>query len=144
MRLREASGACAASANSKPVPFEPENLDDWNNNGLMTLIQRSLSSAERSFHELLTALQKHQRTRGFVPHKLAEEQTTTKESGFVPAKSLGDAAETPTPAGFVPQKTAAELEAFEYMGYFPEDAGKYVESVLDSGDYLPDSLRKRS
>ena len=34
--------------------------------------------------------------------------------------------------GFVPQKTAAELEAFEYMGYFPEDHDEYVESIVDS------------
>ncbi len=39
--------------------------------------------------------------------------------------------------GFVPQKTAAELEAFEYFGYFPEDAEKYVESLLDpDGDSM--------
>ena len=83
--------------------FQPENLDDWNNNGLMILIQRSMASAERSFHKALAALAKLQRSRGFVPQKPVEEQTTAQETGFVP------------------QKTAAELAAFEYMGYFPED-----------------------
>ena len=48
----------------------------------------------------------------------------------------------PTPAGFVPQKTAAELEAFENFGYFPEEAEQYVESILDSGDYLPENIEK--
>ncbi len=47
--------------------FQPENLDNWCDNGLMTLIQRSMASAERSFHKSLTALQRLQKTRGFVP-----------------------------------------------------------------------------
>ena len=64
-----------------------------------------------------------EKTRGFVPQKPVQEQTTAPETGFVP------------------QKTAAELEAFEYFGYFPEDAEQYVESILDSGDHLPENIK---
>ena len=98
--------------------FQPENLDDWSTNGLMTLIQRSMASAERSFHKAPAALAKLQRSRGFVPQKPVEGQAT--------------AAKQPTPAGFVPQKTAAELAAFEYFGYFPEDHDEYVEAIVNS------------
>ncbi len=98
----------------------------------MTLIQRSMASAERSFHKSLTALSKLQSTRGFVPQKTVEEQTAVQESGFVPSKPPEEAAEQPAPAGFVPQKTAAELAAFKYMGYFPEDHDEYAESLVNS------------
>ena len=43
---------------------------------------------------------------------------------------------------FIPQKTAAEMEAFEYMGYLLEDAEQYLKSILDSGDHLPENTRK--
>ncbi len=61
--------------------FQPENLDDWCNNGLMTLIQRSMASAERGFHKSLTSLEKLQKARGFVPSHLGE-------TGFVPSNSV--------------------------------------------------------
>ena len=98
--------------------WTPENLDSWMENGMLALINRSMASAERSFHKALSALQKLQASRGFVPQKPVEEQTTAVEDF--------------TPAGFVPQKTAAELAAFEYMGYFPEDHDEYVESIVNS------------
>ncbi len=119
--------------------WSPELLSGSMDNGMMTLIARSMASAERSFHKSLTALQKLQRSRGFVPQKPVEEQTTAQETGFVPAESSTTATEEPAPAGFVPQKTAAEMEAFEYMGYFPEDIEKYVESIVNSSDHLPDN-----
>ena len=88
--------------------FQPENLDDWCNNGLMTLIQRSMASAERSFHKSLTSLAKLQKTRGFVPPKTQsdsshvhvfefEEEDRDEEPGFVPPTSV----ET----GFVPSNS---------------------------------------
>jgi hypothetical protein len=49
--------------------LQPENLDAWCNNGLFALIQRSMASAERSFHKSLAALLKLQKQRGFVPAK---------------------------------------------------------------------------
>ncbi len=49
--------------------LQPENLDTWCNNGLFALIQRSMASAERSFHKSLAALLKLQKQRGFVPSK---------------------------------------------------------------------------
>ena len=57
------------------------------------------------------------------PQEPVQEQTTAQETGFVP------------------QKTAADLEAFEYFGYFPEDSEPYVESILDSGDHLPENIK---
>ncbi len=108
--------------------FQPENLDDWNTNGLMTLIQRSMASAEHSFHKSLAVLAKLQNARGFVPQKAVSEEITAGESGFVPSKPPEDTAAEPTPAGFVPHKTAFELGAFEYMDCFPEDMEEYVES----------------
>ncbi len=95
-------------------------------NGMMTLIARSLASAERSFHKSLTTLSKLQSQRGFVPQKPVQGQTTEETT----------APET----DFVPQKTVFELEAFERMGYFPEDAEKYVKSILDSGGHLPEKI----
>ncbi len=155
--------------------WSPEHLNASIDNGMMTLVARSLASAERSFHKALTALQKlqehtgHQpalpikrsasadlgagresvvrdreKVRGFVPQKPVQEQTTAKEPGFVPAESSRQTAEQPTAAGFVPQKTAAELEAFEYMGCFPEDIEKYVESLVYAGEDLPDTAENAS
>ncbi len=86
--------------------FQPENLDDWCNNGLMTLIQRSMASAERSFHKSLTALRALQKTRGFVPQQTNsdsshvqvfefEEEDHDELTGFVPSNLLAE-------TGFVP------------------------------------------
>ena len=55
--------------------WSPENLDAWCQNGLLALIQRSMSSAERAFHKALATLQKLQKDR------------PANQSGFVPAKS---------------------------------------------------------
>ncbi len=79
--------------------FHPENLDAWCNNGLMALIQRSMASAERSFHKSLTALQKLQKARGFVPQinvyqahsatrYIEYEEDGDDETGFVPSDSI--------------------------------------------------------
>ncbi len=122
--------------------WTPENLDSWMESGLLALINRSMASAERSFHKSLAALQKLQHIRGFVPQKRVEDETPVEETGFVPAESAHDGAESPTPAGFVPQKTAAELAAFEYMGYFPEDMDEYVESIVNSRMNLSRSTEK--
>ncbi len=92
----------------------------------MTLIQRSMASAERSFHKSLSALSKLQKARGFVPQETVQEQVTRAEKS--------------TPAGFVPQKTAAELQAFEYMGCFPEDMEEYLESIVDSSGHPPQNI----
>ncbi len=94
--------------------WTPENLDSWIENGMLALINRSIASAERSFHKSLAALAKLQKARGFVPQKPIEEETTTEETGFVP------------------QKTAAELEAFEIFGCYPEDMEECVESIVNS------------
>ncbi len=117
----------------------PEFLSGSMDNGMMTLIARSMASAERSFHKSLAALSRLQKARGFVPQKPVEEQTTTEETGFVPAESPMDAAAAPTPPGFVPQKTAAELEVFKHMGYFPEDLEKIIGPLLDSDRDLTDN-----
>ncbi len=79
--------------------LQPENLDDWCNNGLFALTQRSMASAERSFHKSLTALQRLQKIRGFVPqldayqaqpctHHIEYEEDHDDETGFVPSDSL--------------------------------------------------------
>ncbi len=89
--------------------FQPENLDAWFNNGLMTLIQRSMASAERSFHKSLTALQRLQKARGFVPPKTQsdcshvqvfefEEEDQEDQAGFVPSNSVAE-------TGFVPSNS---------------------------------------
>ena len=44
--------------------WQPENLDTWCDNGLLALVQRSMASAERSFHKSLTALQALQKRTG--------------------------------------------------------------------------------
>ena len=118
--------------------WSPEFLSNSMDNGMLTLIARSMASAERGFHKALAALAKLQKSRGFVPQKTVEKQTAAEETGFVPAESSKETAEKSTPAGFVPQKTAAEREAFEYFGYYPEDIEKYVESLLDSDSDLAD------
>ena len=41
-------------------------------------------------------------------------------------KTLTALAKLQNARGFVPQKTAAELKAFEYTGCFPEDMDEYV------------------
>ncbi len=97
----------------------------------MTLIQRSMASAERSFHKSLTALSKLQNARGFVPQKTVK----SKHGPSIWLRSLKTARgsrRTTAPAGFVPQKTVVELAAFEYMGYFPENHAAYVESLVNS------------
>ena len=67
--------------------WQPENLDAWTDNGLLALIQRSMAAAERSFFKALTALQKLQKARGFVPSEnTAEEDLAPPEDiapGFV-------------------------------------------------------------
>ena len=55
--------------------WSPENLDAWCESGLLALIQRSMSSAERAFHKALATLQKLQKDR------------PANHAGFVPAKS---------------------------------------------------------
>ncbi len=80
-----------------------------------------------------------EKARGFVPQKPVEEQSTTEETGFVPAESPMDAAAEPTPPGFVLQKTAAELEVFKHMGYFPEDLEKIIGPLVDSDRDLTDN-----
>ena len=54
--------------------WTPENLDSWMENGMLALINRSMASAERSFHKSLAALAKLQRSRGFVPQKTVQNQ----------------------------------------------------------------------
>ncbi len=66
-----------------------------------------------------------------------EQGNPDKKTGFVPVESPEEAAHKPAPAGFVPQKTAAELEAFKYFGCYPEDMEKYAESLVNSPDDLP-------
>lgn len=51
--------------------FQPEDLDAWMANGLLTLIARSMASAERSFHKSLHSLRLLQKARGFVPEAVA-------------------------------------------------------------------------
>ena len=65
-----------------------ENLDTWLENGLLSLIQRSMASAERAFHKALAALQKIQKELGFVPPKSAPVIAQSGDSGFVPAKTV--------------------------------------------------------
>ncbi len=65
--------------------LQPENLDSWCNNGLFALIQRSMASAERSFHKSLTALRGLQKARGFVP----QIEVSDPKPGFVPSDSVG-------------------------------------------------------
>ena len=82
--------------------WSPENLDAWCENGLLALIQRSMSSAERAFHKALATLTKLQKHRpanhsGFVPPKSYE------AAPFQPAEDLD--------VEFVPAKTAAVDEA---------------------------------
>ena len=55
--------------------WSPENLDAWCESGLLALIQRSMSSAERAFHKALATLTKLQKDR------------LANQSGFVPTKS---------------------------------------------------------
>ncbi len=60
--------------------------------------------------------------------------SATRQAGFVPEKIASN-------AGTVPERTAAELELFKYFGYFPEDADKYVESLLEEAGYLPSDTK---
>ncbi len=100
--------------------LQPENLDTWCNNGLFALIQRSMASAERSFHKSLTALQRLQKARGFVPqinsyeahssaYHVEYEEEDQDETGFVPSDLVGQTISLPsaehidrTEPGFVP------------------------------------------
>ncbi len=63
--------------------WQPDNLDASCDNGLFALVQRSMASAERSFHKALTALGKLQKARGFVPQNQERHQTESPESGSV-------------------------------------------------------------
>jgi len=60
--------------------WTPENLDSWIENGMLALINRSMASAERSFHKSLTALAKLQKQRGFVPAKTEPDSPTSVSS----------------------------------------------------------------
>ena len=93
--------------------LQPENLDTWCSNGLFALIQRSMSSAERSFHKSLTALRAFQKARGFVPqinayqaqsgtHHIEYEEEDQAEAGFVPSESLHVLLETDQEVDFEP------------------------------------------
>ncbi|MBV8867252.1 MAG: hypothetical protein JO210_17780 [Acidobacteriaceae bacterium] len=141
--------------------WQPENLNSSIDSGMMTLIHRSANSAERSFHKTLAALTKLRKCDqakrtgepdpGFVPANSSGE-ATKKTAGkrtcepAPPEKSVDSAAldresivrDQEMPRGFVSQKTAAELEAFEYFGCYPEDMEKYVESLVDSRIGSPD------
>ncbi len=72
-RMRELEARC----------WQPSNLDAACHNGVLALIQRSMASAERSFHKALTALGKLQKARGFVPQNQERDQTESPETGSV-------------------------------------------------------------
>ena len=79
-----------------------ENLDTWLENGLLSLIQRSMASAERAFHKSLATLQKLQKDRpaahpGFVPSK--NNQPISRDGG---ADSQSAAAGLVPPLGLFP------------------------------------------
>ena len=93
--------------------LQPENLDSWCNNGLFALIQRSMASAERSFHKSLAALQSLQKTRGFVPSKTEPDSPHVR---FIdPDEDYPE--ENICLSGFVPQKTVAHVPDMPSEGW---------------------------
>ncbi len=80
--------------------WQPENLADWCDNGMMALIQRGMASAERSFHKSLTALRALQKVRGFVPPKTEPAPSHIK---IIEIEDHDPADETASNSGFVPQ-----------------------------------------
>lgn len=64
--------------------WTPGNLSNSIDTGLLALVQRSMASAERSFHRALAALTKLQKQRGFVPAKAKPAQAQSTPDGFVP------------------------------------------------------------
>ena len=78
--------------------WSPENLDAWCENGLLALIQRSMSSAERAFHKSLATLTKLQKDRpahhsGFVPAKSDEAALSQPAEDFSVGAALSQPAE---------------------------------------------------
>ncbi len=99
--------------------WTPENLDSWMENGMLALINRSMASAERSFHKTLTALAKLQHTRGFVPPKA--EPDSPYVSFIDPEED--DPEENICLSGFVPAKTPL-------MSHLPEDLADKTAAML--------------
>jgi hypothetical protein len=64
------------------VAMQPENLASWIELGLLTIVQRTMASAERAFHRALTDLRRLQKDRGFVPQPAGQaEADRTRRSG---------------------------------------------------------------
>ena len=98
--------------------WSPENLDAWCESGLLALIQRSMSSAERAFHKSLATLTKLQKDRPalsqraedfnveFVPQKSSPSRPAPFQGGFVPSECTSL---TAPGAQFVSQKPDSAL-----------------------------------
>ncbi len=87
--------------------FSPDNLDGWLESGLASLVQRSLASAERSFHRSLTALRQLQQDRS----RAIATSTQLPGPEFSPATPETQSAKAlglPR-RGFVPLKAAPTL-----------------------------------
>ena len=114
-----------------------ENLDTWLENGLLSLIQRSMASAERAFHKALAALKKIQKERGFVPAKSETEKGGLIEAPPSLSPSLSPEARLSVPvfrrpaaadSGFVPAKTVAfDDEPEEDLATLDAEAEKIME-----------------
>ncbi len=107
--------------------LQPENLDAWCNNGLFALIQRSMASAERSFHKSLTALRGLQKARGFVPQinclsKLNLARISADDR-FMSSAFSGHS--NPDETGFVPS------DSFEMLPHVSVDGGCF--DLADGG-----------
>ena len=97
--------------------WSPENLDAWCENGLLALIQRSMSSAERAFHKSLATLTKLQKDRPALSQR-AEEFNVE----FVPQKS-SPSRPAPFQGGFVPSELVpANSPGLQFVSQKPDSA----------------------
>ena len=107
--------------------WSPENLDTWCENGLLALIQRSMSSAERAFHKSLATLQKLQKDcpahhSGFVPAKSDEAALSQSAEDFSVGAAFSQRAEDSN-MQFVPSELApANSPGLQFVSQKPDSA----------------------
>lgn len=108
--------------------FTPENLDSWMESGLLTLIQRTMASAERGLHKALNQLRSIQN---------AARPQPDSEIGFVSQN-----APSPNPdCGFVPEfsyVTPSETLDFSRLDPDPDDFGPDLTPLLPPKDEILD------
>ena len=110
----------------------PENIFQWHESGLLTVIQRSMASAERGFHKSLTALRRLQKDRGFVPQP---SEAAEHEIGSVPQDFEGSAEQI----GFVPQNSAASDFAAQEIAALREEMRPFLN---ESGSLTREGAQK--